>query len=264
MLVFPQLATGAAALYPVRRTRTARTVKNVLADGRRVVYTDPDWSSRAWDLQPAGLTEVEWEAVDTLFEAAGGRRNAFTFLDPAGNLLARSEEFDAAEWDNDPLIGLTAGIDDPFGGTAAMRAVNSGAGAQAIAQTLAAPGDFRYALSVWGRAAGASAVTLFASSVGGNAERTFALGAQWKRISMPVDLADASESVTFGARLAPGAQIDLFGMQVDAQAAAGGYQRTAAIGGVHASARFAHDSLTVRAQGTDVYDLAIRIVSKRS
>jgi hypothetical protein len=34
MLVFPQLVTGAVALYPVTRQSVLRTVVNTLADGR--------------------------------------------------------------------------------------------------------------------------------------------------------------------------------------------------------------------------------------
>jgi hypothetical protein len=263
MLCFPQLLTGAAAIYPVRRRRSGRTVVNAMADGRRVVYADPDFSLWMWELRPAGLAEEEWEAVQSLFEAVSGRAGTFTFLDPAGNLLAQSEALDAPEWDNGPLIGLTPGIDDPFGGTAAMRALNSsGVAAGAIAQTLPVPGVYRYALSVWARAVAGSGVTLFASAGAAGIDRSIGLSPQWRRVWVPVSLAQAAESVTFGVKIAAAAQVDLFGMQVDAQPAPGGYQRTASQGGVHARARFAHDSLVVRAQGTDVFDTAIRVVSK--
>jgi hypothetical protein len=263
MLYFPQLSTGAASIYPVKRRRAARTVVNAMADGRRVVYADPDVSLWMWDLRPAGLTEGEWEAVQALFEAVSGRFGGFTFLEPAGNLLAQSEAFDAPEWDNGPLIGLTPGIDDPFGGTAAMRALNSsGVSAEPVAQTLEVPGNYTFALSVWARAVAGSGVTLFASTAGAEVERSFGLGTQWSRVSIPVSLAQATESVTFGVKIAAAAQVDLFGMQVDAQPAPGGYQKTAAQGGVHTHARFAHDSLVVRAQATDVFDTAVRIISK--
>ena len=42
MLVFPQLTTGAAALYPLRRSRRRRSVINTLSDGSQVQYSDPD------------------------------------------------------------------------------------------------------------------------------------------------------------------------------------------------------------------------------
>ncbi len=262
MLVFPQMSTGAVAMYPLRRRRSRRTVVNRMGDGSSVVYADPDWSERRWNLECVGLNEIEWRAVESLFEDVAGRLGAFTFLEPAGNLLAQSENFAAAEWDNGALIGVTAGIDDPFGGTAAARVVNSGPVAGDVAQALAVPGSFQYALSAWVRSTAAGSVTLFATTAGGSAERSFALTTTWRRVELPVGMGVGTESVTFGARFGAGATVDLFGMHVDAQPGAGGYQMTGTRGGVHSNARFAQDALTVRARGTDVYDAEIEIVSK--
>src|SRR5712691_11780035 len=117
MLVFPQLATGAAALYPVLRRTRARTVVNSLADGRTVVYQDGDGGSEEWELRATGLTGAEKTAIEALFAATLGRLATFTFLDPAGNLLARSEEFGDPVWMNGAAIQLTPGTNDPFGTT---------------------------------------------------------------------------------------------------------------------------------------------------
>jgi hypothetical protein len=76
-----------------------------------------------------------------------------------------------------------------------------------------------------------------------------------------VDLAESTSSVTFGVQLAAGATVDLFGMQVEAQLGASAYKMTGTNGGVYAEARFASDSLTVRAQSLDAFDVTIRIVS---
>jgi hypothetical protein len=62
-------------------------------------------------------------------------------------------------------------------------------------------------------------------------------------------------------QLNPGAAVDLFGMQVDAQGATSDYKMTGTNGGVYLKARFAADGFTVQAQSTDVYDATIRIVS---
>ena len=262
MLVFPQMSTGSVALYPLQRRRSRRTVVNTLRDGSSVVYADPDWAEKRWDLECAGLSQVEWGAVEGLFDAVTGRLGTFTFLEPAGNLLAQSEDFASSVWDKGVLVGVTAGISDPLGGTAAGRVTNSSPVAGDVAQTLAVPGDFQYSLSVWARATVAASVTLFASTTGGSADRSFELSTEWRRIVLPVGLDQVTETVTFGARLGVGITVELFGMQVDAQPGAGDYQKTGASGGVHALARFGSDVLTVRARGTDVYDAAIRIVSK--
>ncbi len=262
MLVFPQLSTGSVALYPLRRTRRRRTVQNVLAGGTVVTFADPDSAVTQWDLEAVGLSEAERGALVGFFETVGGEESTFTFLEPAGNLLAQSETFGAAEWGNSPLMSVVTGIDDPWGGTRASRITNSGPVAGSIAQLLAVPGTFQYVLSAWARANTASTVTLIAETTGGSAEKAFALTNAWLRVSMPVALGFATESVRFGVRVEAAKAVDLVAMQAEAQPGAGDYQRTGATGGVHLKARFGMDELAIRARGMDVYDAVIRIVSK--
>jgi hypothetical protein len=216
---------------------------------------------REWTLAANGLTLVEWTAIEVLFQAVSGRLTAFTFLDPAGNLLLRSEAFGDSEWDNSPLMQLTPGVNDPFGTTRAMHVVNAGSAAGAIAQTLAVPGNFRYALSVWAKTAGASSVPLSATTTGGSATLGFALTSQWRRISLEIGLGLSTDSVVFGAELEAGASVDLFGMQVEAQRGVSDYKKTDGGGGVYAQARFSGDELTVTARGTDAFDAVIGIVA---
>lgn len=261
MLVFPQLATGAAVLYPVARRNVTRTVVNALGDGSTVVFGDPDAGTREWELRAAGLTLNEWTAIDTLFQAVMGRFATFTFLDPFGNLLLRSEEFGSSEWNNSALIQLTPGVSDPLGTTRATQVINAGSAAGAVAQTLAVPGNFRYTLSVWAKTTGASNVTLSATTLGGSATRSVALTSQWRRASLDVRLGLNTESVAFGVELDVGAIVDLFGMQVEAQIGASDYKKTGSSGGVYAQARFAEDELTVTAKGTDMFDAVVRIVA---
>ena len=261
MLVFPQLATGASALYPVRRMNVARTVVNTLGDGSSVIFGDPDAGMREWELRASGLTLSEWTAIDTLFQAVTGRFATFTFLDPFGNLLLRSEEFGDPAWDNSPLIQLTPGISDPLGTTRATQVVNAGSAAGVVAQTLAVPGNLRYTLSVWAKTTGVSNVTLSATTTGGNATRTIALTSGWSRVFLDVELGLNTESVVFGVVLAVGAIVDLFGMQVEAQPGFSDYKKTGGSGGLYAQARFAEDELTVTAKGTDVFDAVIRITA---
>ena len=262
MYVFPQFTTGSVGMYPLRRRRSARTVRNVLADGSEVKYTDPDWALWEWELLATGLTGNEWLALQTLHQNVLGRRGTFTFLEPAGNLLLQSEDPSAAEWNNDPQIGVTTGIDDPWGTTRAVRILNSGAADQDVAQDLAVPGDFQYVLSVWARSVGGDGVSLVAETTGGSAVQAFSLSSAWQRIHMRIALGQATQSVRFGARVAAGKQVDLCGMQAEAQPDASAYQKTGSQGGVHSSARFLDDVLTCRAQSTDVFDVSVRVASR--
>ncbi len=260
MLVFPQFATGAAALYPLTRQNILRTVVNTLGDGSTVVYTDPDASQTTWEIRAQGLTLAEWNAIETLFAAVSGQWQTFTFLDPAGNLLADSETLGAGAWTNGALIELTAGVADPLGTTRATQVVNSGIAVEAVTQTLGVPGNFQYCFSVWARTVGGSSLTLTAATTGGSLSLVFPLSTAWRQIVLPVSLGLATSSVTFGASLDAGGSVDLFGFQVEAQVAPSDYKVTGT-GGVFSTARFSADGITVTAQSTDVYDAVIRILS---
>jgi hypothetical protein len=260
MLVFPQLVTGASALYPVKKTSIQRTAVNTMADGSVVVFSDPDGASKAWELHASGMTLAEWNAIEALFEAASGRWGTFTFLDPTWNLLAQSEDLGAGVWSNGALIELTTGESDPLGTTRATRVTNAGAATAAVAQALNVPGNFQYCFSVWARTIGTSSVTLEASTTGGSLSQTFALSGAWVRVSIAGNLGQTTTQVTFGAELSVGATVDLFGMQVEAQLGPSDYKQTTARGGVYAKARFGSDKITVTAQGTDVFDAVIQMV----
>jgi hypothetical protein len=235
-----------------------------MADGSRILYADPDLTEQEWELRAVGLDTDERIAIESVFLGAKGPLDTFTFLEPAGNLLVRSEEFGASAWDNDALVGVAGGIDDPLGTARAMRIANSSSVAGGVKQSCAVPGNFQYALSVWARTVSGSSVSLTAQTTGRSVEETFVLTDQWKRVSLRIALGQATESITFGAQTGAGWSVDLFGMQVEAQPAVSGYQKTGDRGGVHSNARFADDAMTIRAQGTDVYDAVIRIVSKGS
>jgi len=261
MLVFPQLTTGAAALYPVTKQGLQRTVVNALADGSTVVYADPDGAIAGWALRATGLTLAEWNAIESLFQQTAGMAGTFTFLDPVGNLLLQSENFSAGAWTAGALVQLTAGIGDPFGTTRATRLVNTGQASAGVTQILNVPGNFQYCLSAWARTTSGSAVTLVVA----NTSKSFAAGTQWTRVYFSSNPGQAgATTVTFGAQVVAGGSVELFGMQVEAQLGPSDYKITGGAGGVYPNARFGSDQITVTAQGTDVYDAVIQIVSTES
>lgn len=261
MLVFPQLTTGAAALYPVTKQGLQRTVVNVLADGSTVVYADPNGAVAGWALRAAGLTLAEWNAIESLFQQTSGMSGTFTFLDPVGNLLLQSEDFSAGAWTTGSLVQLTAGITDPFGTARATGLLNTGQASAGVTQILNVPGNFQYCLSVWARSTSGSPVTLAVA----NSSKSFVAGTQWKRVYLSANPGQAgATTVAFGAQLAAGGSVELFGIQAEAQPGPSDYKTTGAAGGVYPNARFGSDQITVTAQGTDVYDTVIQIVSTES
>ena len=60
-----------------------------------------------WRLRYEELTDGEMDTLRSFFEGVEGRLGTFTFLDPAGNLLAWSEQLDAEVWEKDPLVTVT-------------------------------------------------------------------------------------------------------------------------------------------------------------
>ncbi len=258
MLVFPQLSTGAPAVYPVTKRIVQRSVVNVIEDGRSDVLSDPDAVFIGWELRPSGLTRAEWTAIETLFQQTSGKWGSFTFLDPTGNLLAQSESFGNPVWINGPLLQLTPGIADPWGTLRATRVVNGSQADEAITQTLNVPGNFQYCFSVWARTTAGSRVTLAVA----NAAKSFALGSQWQRVFVSANPGHAgATTVAFGAHLDAGGSVELFGMQAEAQLGPSDYKPTGTRGGVYSRARFDTDQLMVTAQATDVYDAVIQVIS---
>ena len=261
MLVFPQLTTGAAALYPVTKQGLQRTVVNALADGSTVVYADPEGAIMGWALRATGLTLAEWNAIESLFQQTAGMSETFIFLDPVGNLLLQSENFSAGAWTAGALVQLTSGIGDPFGTARATRLVNTGQAAGGMTQILSVPGNFQFCLSAWVRSTSGSAVTLAVA----NGSKSFAAGTQWKRVYFSSNPGQAgATTLAFGVQLAAGGSVELFGMQAEAQLGPSDYKITGAASGVYPKARFGSDQITVTAQGTDVYDAVIQIVSTES
>jgi len=260
MIVFPQLTTGASALYPVRKAHVARTIYNALPGGSAIAAADSDAAFDEWELHATGLTRAEWNAMESLFQQTTGPLGTFLFLDPAGNLLLHSEEFDGSGWTRGALIQATPAVADPLGTTRAVRLVNAGQAAASVAQTLAVPGNFTYCLSVWARTVAGSPLRLEF----GNAGRTFAVDSQWRRFTVSANAGVSAETVTFGVSLDAGASVEVFGAQAEAQMGASDYKKTGASGGAYPNARFAADELTATARGTDVYDAVIRIVNTGS
>ena len=117
---------------------------NTAGDGSSIKLADTAGGSLEWQLRYESLSDAELATLQQFFVAMEGSLNTFTFLDPGANLLAWSEEFTNAAWKADPLLGLTGGMADPLGGTGSWTLHNSGAGPQALTQTLNAPAEYIY------------------------------------------------------------------------------------------------------------------------
>lgn len=262
MLCFPQLMTGAVSQFPGSKRLLRRTVVNEAADGSRVKLGDAAAGEMEWALELKGLADSEWDAIEELFETVEGRLGTFTLLDPFGNLLSWSEDLNAAVWQKTAGVSGVSGSADPLGGFGACLVANSGAGQGRISQSLAAPGWYGYCLSVYARSAGPDAVVLFVSTPSATAEKAAVIGPAWQRVEHSVNLPSTDETVEFGAAIAPGSTVELFGFQAEPQAGASRYRRTTGRGGVHV-ASFLDDELVRTADGMNDNSCTLRIRARQ-
>ncbi len=258
---FPQLTTGVSGQYPLLKRRRIRVIRNELADGSRVLATDAGADAVQWDLHWTGLTGAEWQNLETFFKQREGRLGNFTFLDPSDNLLAWSEDFSASEWEKGPLLQLAGGVSDPLGGSAAYRITNSGQSSQDLTQAVQGTGTFHYSFSVHARSDQPAGVTLVRSTASSSQSSSHPLTATWGRLLSTGNLGANEEPVSFAMRLDPGATVELFGAQVQAQPALSAYRKTLSRGGVYTKTRFADDRLGVVAEGPDQISAVVRIVT---
>jgi hypothetical protein len=255
MLTYPQLGTGALSQFPIRTERRARTVMNAALDGSSIKLADAAGATTEWALSYTGLSDAELAALEQFFASAQGTLNGFTFLDPAANLLAWSEAPGQAAWALDPQLSITSGIADPAGGLAAWSLTNSGAGPQTISQTLAAPGGYKYCLSVYLRAAAAATVTMLL----GSGQASQAVQTQWNRFVFAGSGDAAAAEICFGLQIPAAAQVEVYGMQAEPQAGASVYQVSTS-GGVYQNARLRDDQLAVTTTGVNRHSCTVNII----
>ncbi len=263
MLYYPQLQTGATGQYPTVRKRTMRTVRNTGIDGHTLKLGDPTGEVTLWELHYAGLTDEEWGAIASLFEAAEGRLKSFTFLDPGANLLRYSEDLEAEGWEVDSLLSLTRAVADPYGTSRATRVTNMAQAPQRLRQYVEIPANFQYCFSVYARSAEAIPVRLERSSTLRSEVKVFEVTQTWKRLISSGNLAAEEMGMYFGVELEPGATVELFGFQAESQPGASKYKATWMRSGVYKSARFAEDSLRRVTEGHQSSAAVVRIVSTR-
>jgi len=252
--VYPQLTTGALAQFPIGKRRQTRTVTNTAADGSSIKLADPNGWLTEWQLRYQGLSDTDLSALQTFFTTSEGSLNGFTFVDPAGNLLEWSEDLTNAVWGPGPFLTCAGGAADPLGGNNGFLLTNSGAGVQSVSQTLNAPTGYIYSFSVYVQATEATTVTLLF----GTNSATATAGPAWSRISFTGTGDPTAESILFGIELPPGA-INVFGPQVEAQAAPSAYQKSTT-GGVYADARFGDDAFSFTTTDVNRHSATVNIV----
>ena len=255
MLVYPQLESGAWSQFPFTKTRQTRTIANTAGDGSTVKLGDPGAACTEWRLTYAGLSDIELGTLQQFFLSTEGSLAGFTFVDPAANLLAWSEELDNAAWFADPLLTLADGVADCAGRTNAWRLRNTGLGEQALSQTVNLPGGYSCCFSVFLRADNATSIILRA----GNGQSRCNVGSAWARVAL-VGCGSANDpGVNFAIAVAGGGTVEVFGPQAEAQVTASTYQ-TSTTGGIYEGARFRDDYLSFTTEGPNRHSATVNIL----
>lgn len=237
---------------------------NTTEDGENLAYLDPTSGIAVWNLMLTNLTQAEVAQLEALYAGCFGRWASFTFLDPTDNLLSYSGNLTSSVWTVPPGVTVRTGTSDPQGGTGACAITNQSQVAAIFGQTLAAPPNFTYAFSVFVRAASPANFSLVRTGDTEQVLESASLSTQWTRVQSTEQLKKSGSSVTFGIQLQPGQQIQVYGMQCEAQPEPSEFYRpTYGIGGLYSNAYFAMEALTVSADSPGQYSTFVSIEAAR-
>lgn len=256
MLLYPQLLSGATAQFPLQRTYSVSNVINRQEDGSCYRATSVDPPLLSWELRYEHLTGLEMDALKAFFEAARGRCNTFTFLDPAGNLLAWSEDLSNAVWEKSPLATVVAS-DNEVGRVS--RLMGGGAGTPRISQLLACPARALINLSLMARTDGLGKLRVALSDASGRAESSLMLDDTWRRCSVSHQGSGQSEGKTAELSFDEGMQIDVTQVCVSAQPGPGSYVKSTGLSGVKTLTRFDQDIFTVTATNQNDFSCVVKL-----
>lgn len=257
MDIYPQGQNGSVCQFPFEKSLHYRTILNVAEDGSRLALEDPNATAIRWRLTYSGLTDSEMASFQGFFESMSGRLKNFTFLDPSANLLTWSEDFSQTAWQKSTLLQCASGVSDPLGTQRASTVTNTSPGDLTLLQSVSVPGSYLCSFSCFVQSASPGIVTLTRDS----ASEAFSVSTAWQRIALSSTSNTADTSV-FGITIPTGAQITLFGMQVQAQVKPSIYVQTLDRSGVYPMTRFDSDALTFRSDAPNSHACEIKLYSR--
>jgi hypothetical protein len=193
------------------------------------------------------------------FDACAGPYRAFTFIDPAENMLVSSSDFTTPAWQKSSLIHFVPGATGPDGAAGAVTVINTGQSNQEISQSFHVPANYQYCFSLYARSDSSSQLTLIRRGGSANESIGFPVEAAWSRIVSSGRLNDSGTVFAVAISLAPGQQVGIYGVQLEAQTAPSRYRPTQQIGGVYSRAHWGMDQLTVAATGPNLFSTSFTI-----
>lgn len=246
------------AQYPLQKTVVRRTIKNVMGDGSLILLPDSGSSKVYWQLNFNALTADEQESLKAHFRLCNGCFRGFVFLDPANNLFLWSSDLTNSAWTG-VQTQIQKDISDPVGGADAFRLTNVGQGLGTFYQSLSIPSYFTYCLSGYVRTNLPSVVGVFIKGSQATEDQAVSTNSSWQRFSITSTFAEQQYSLSAGLTLPPGQQVELFGLQLEAQRVASEYRATSARNGIYQDAHYAMNELLITAEGPGVFSTSMII-----
>lgn len=254
MMYYPIQESGAAAQFPMVRTRRWQTLETQTLGGHVARGLQPEARRVHWQLDYVDLSDAEAGALTDLFEQSQGGLKSFMFVDPLANLIRNSEQMGLTPWSLGSGVSVAASVAET---PAAFRVSNAGQAVSTVGQSLALPAGPEYCLSCWVLGGPGQTVGL---RIGGRAVQAATTGG-WQRLWLTA--AGESVGATFCAlELAAGAVALVHSMQLEVQPAPSGYRAGDADGGVYPETRFEQESLEVVASGPNRNGVRVKLVSR--
>ena len=260
-LFFPQLSSGALVQYPLRKTSHLRTVLNSLPDGTVIGAPDPYSGTLRWELVYQDLSLADKDLLQVHFQACSGPWLPFVFIDPVGNMLNDSGNFQTSSWQLGSNIAVQGGAADPFGANTAFLVTNNGQTVQGISQTLSVPAKYQYVLSIYASSQTPSNIRLVRQADSQDSV-PFPVFAEWVRLVSSGRLGTSLTSFTVGIQLDPGHQVLLAAPQLEPQIMPSRYRQTAGAGGVYPNAHWALNNLTFSAASPSLFSTSCVIETR--
>jgi hypothetical protein len=129
-----------------------------------------------------------------------------------------------------------------------------------IRQSVAVDRHGVYAGSCWARATIEGVIRLHAGAAGSAGAVDRKVETAWRRLTFNNAPEESAGGIEFSITLPPGGQAEIYGPQLEYQAAAGGYRPAGGTAGVYA-ARFNQDYLPFTATGPGEYSTAFEVIS---
>lgn len=259
MMFYPQLPGPASFQYTLTKVASSRSISCSFGDGRVQAIHDLGSGFLLWRMPYRALTLEERRTLENFFHSVEGRLGTFTFADPCGNLVTHSGDLNHDCWSKGALVSIASGNLDPLGHNSAWHLTNGSQADASVSQTLSVSGAGQYCWSVFARSAIDSMVILEIDNGAEQRRRQFTTSGHWLRLSLSFLGSATTEQVRFGIRQPAGTAIDIYGPQVEIQAAPGCYRETTDSGGVFSNARFDMDELWFSAEGPNSFSTEVTV-----